>query len=173
MVSQAGNPTAGKVSKLLSNTEFAKDETSEVERLAVGRTVTELGLRRMNHHLFGYYKDVCSERSSESDSLLSELPTSQIATFAGRKHKDNYFECAKVEQVGKDRTPGPRPEVRGNVFSVEVTDPSITSGACISFWIPKSGLFRRSCLYSHVTTANCGTRREYRFTLRSIQHASY
>lgn len=133
MVSQAGNPTAGKVSKLLSNTEFAKDETSEVERLAVGRTVTELGLRRMNHHLFGYYKDVCSERSSESDSLLSELPTSQIATFAERKHKDNYFECAKVEQVGKDRTPGPRPEVRGNVFSVEVTDPSITSGACISF----------------------------------------
>ena len=65
MVSQAGNPTAGKVSKLLSNIEFAKDETSElseVERLAVGRrTAIELGLRRMNHHLFGYHKEVRSD----------------------------------------------------------------------------------------------------------------
>ena len=62
IVSQAGNLTAGKVSKLLSNIEFAKDETSEVERLAVGRrTVIELGLRRMNHHLFGYHKEVCSD----------------------------------------------------------------------------------------------------------------
>jgi hypothetical protein len=60
MLSQACNLTAGKISKLLRNTE---DETSEVERLAVGRRVTELGLRRMNHCLSEYHKEVCSHCS--------------------------------------------------------------------------------------------------------------
>ena len=46
--------------KLLSNIEFTEDETSEVERLAVGRRATELGLRRMNHYLFAYHEEAYS-----------------------------------------------------------------------------------------------------------------
>jgi hypothetical protein len=45
LLSQACNLTAGKM-PMLSNIEFTEDETSEVERLAVGRRVTELGPRR-------------------------------------------------------------------------------------------------------------------------------
>jgi hypothetical protein len=43
MLSQACSLTAGKMSKLLSNIEFTEDESSEVERLAMGTRVTELG----------------------------------------------------------------------------------------------------------------------------------
>jgi hypothetical protein len=106
------NLTAGKVSKLLSNIEFAKDETSEVERLAVGTVLGALGLGPVQQLRFQNRRCQITAKSrpnlanrafSKLDRAIWQGPVLKTELLNGAGPKEDETSLVRVSQGGVQR----------------------------------------------------------------------